>query len=219
MCCWCYSDNQLSSIGPMNGTSIQCKSPEPHNPHADRSMRKDSDWSAPEQDSHVIHPSAIQRNYHKHIHTNIFQTVNAWPLRWSRQRRIQTRATAGSIKSASRDLSKHIFYIPTPARSEKKKGITEEEESVNRMQLNGDFKLLSVGSWACYSRKRHRNWDGYAKLQEGKSRPSAVSGNDGRCACAVLRSSMESRKADFSNRSLSAARAHAGFAHPRHTYQ
>lgn len=154
MYCWCYSDNQLSSTGPMNGTSIQCKSPEPNNPHADRSMRKDSDWSAPEQDSHVIHPSAILRNYHTYIHTNIFQTVNAWPLRWSRQRRIQTRATAGSIMSASRDLSKHIFYIPTPARSEKKKGITEEEESVNRMQLNGDFKLLSVGSWACYSRKR-----------------------------------------------------------------
>nr|BAF47415.1 endothelin receptor type A [Takifugu rubripes] len=43
LCCWCYSDNQLSSIGPMNGTSIQCKSPEPNNHHADRSGRKDSD--------------------------------------------------------------------------------------------------------------------------------------------------------------------------------
>lgn len=43
LCCWCYSDNQLSSIGPMNGTSIQCKSPEPNNVHADRSIRKDSD--------------------------------------------------------------------------------------------------------------------------------------------------------------------------------
>lgn len=43
LCCWCYSDNQLSSIGPMNGTSIQCKSPEPNNVHTDRSMRKDSD--------------------------------------------------------------------------------------------------------------------------------------------------------------------------------
>ncbi|XP_029011648.1 endothelin receptor type Aa [Betta splendens] len=30
LCCWCYSDNQMSSIGPMNGTSIQCKSPEPN---------------------------------------------------------------------------------------------------------------------------------------------------------------------------------------------
>ncbi|TNM85818.1 hypothetical protein fugu_008089 [Takifugu bimaculatus] len=43
LCCWCYSDNQLSSIGPMNGTSIQCKIPEPNNHHADRSGRKDSD--------------------------------------------------------------------------------------------------------------------------------------------------------------------------------
>ncbi|CAM9281914.1 unnamed protein product [Lampetra planeri] len=43
LCCWCYSDNQLSSIGPMNGTSIQCKSPEPNNVLTDRSMRKDSD--------------------------------------------------------------------------------------------------------------------------------------------------------------------------------
>ncbi|XP_031719000.1 endothelin receptor type Aa [Anarrhichthys ocellatus] len=43
LCCWCYSDNQLSSIGPMNGTSIQCKSPEPNNVHTDRSIRKDSD--------------------------------------------------------------------------------------------------------------------------------------------------------------------------------
>ncbi|XP_076004100.1 endothelin receptor type Aa [Genypterus blacodes] len=43
LCCWCYSDNQLSSIGPMNGTSIQCKSPEPNIVHTDRSLRKDSD--------------------------------------------------------------------------------------------------------------------------------------------------------------------------------
>ncbi|XP_013877930.1 endothelin receptor type Aa [Austrofundulus limnaeus] len=42
LCCWCYSDNQLNSTGPMNGTSIQCKSPEPNNLHADRSVRKDS---------------------------------------------------------------------------------------------------------------------------------------------------------------------------------
>ncbi|KAM9315241.1 endothelin receptor type Aa [Pholidichthys leucotaenia] len=42
LCCWCYSDNQLSSIGPMNGTSIQCKSPELNNLHTDRSLRKDS---------------------------------------------------------------------------------------------------------------------------------------------------------------------------------
>ncbi|KAF0037258.1 hypothetical protein F2P81_010132 [Scophthalmus maximus] len=42
LCCWCYSDNQLSSIGPMNGTSIQCKSPEPNNLCSDRSIRKDS---------------------------------------------------------------------------------------------------------------------------------------------------------------------------------
>lgn len=40
LCCWCYSDNQLSSTGPMNGTSIQCKSPEPNNFHTDRSIRK-----------------------------------------------------------------------------------------------------------------------------------------------------------------------------------
>ncbi|XP_028262424.1 endothelin receptor type Aa [Parambassis ranga] len=40
LCCWCYSDNQLSSIGPMNGTSIQCKSPEPINVNTDRSIRK-----------------------------------------------------------------------------------------------------------------------------------------------------------------------------------
>ncbi|KAK7929380.1 hypothetical protein WMY93_005775 [Mugilogobius chulae] len=43
LCCWCYSDNQVSSIGQMNGTSIQCKSPEPPNLHTDRSLRKDSD--------------------------------------------------------------------------------------------------------------------------------------------------------------------------------
>lgn len=43
LCCWCYSDSQLSSIGAMNGTSIQCKSPEPNNHHTDRSIRKDSD--------------------------------------------------------------------------------------------------------------------------------------------------------------------------------
>ncbi|XP_061574329.1 endothelin receptor type Aa [Cololabis saira] len=40
LCCWCYADNQLSSIGPMNGTSNQCKSPEPNNFQTD--FRKDS---------------------------------------------------------------------------------------------------------------------------------------------------------------------------------
>lgn len=113
------------------------------------------------------------------------------------------------------ETSKHFFfYIPTPTWSEKKRGITEEE-SDNRMQLNGDFRLLSVRSWACCSRRCHRNWDGCVKLQEGKSRPSAASGNDGRCACAVLRSSIENRKADFSNGS----RARAGCGRPHHTYQ
>uniref|UniRef100_A0A1A7W974 Endothelin-1 receptor n=1 Tax=Iconisemion striatum TaxID=60296 RepID=A0A1A7W974_9TELE len=40
LCCWCSSDNQLNSIGPMNGTSIQCKSPEPNNHQTDRGIRK-----------------------------------------------------------------------------------------------------------------------------------------------------------------------------------
>ncbi|XP_061737191.1 endothelin receptor type Aa [Nerophis ophidion] len=43
LCCWCYSDSQLSSIGPLNGTSIQCKSPDPNNVATDRILRKDSD--------------------------------------------------------------------------------------------------------------------------------------------------------------------------------
>ncbi|CAL8331379.1 unnamed protein product [Lota lota] len=40
LCCWCYSDSQVTSTGAMNGTSIQCKSPEPNNHPTDR---KDSD--------------------------------------------------------------------------------------------------------------------------------------------------------------------------------
>ncbi|KAM6971942.1 endothelin receptor type Aa [Aplochiton taeniatus] len=43
LCCWCHSENQVTSLGPMNGTSIQCKSPEPNNLNTDRSLRKDSD--------------------------------------------------------------------------------------------------------------------------------------------------------------------------------
>lgn len=43
LCCWCYSESQVSSIGQMNGTSVQCKSPEPNNLHMERSIRKDSD--------------------------------------------------------------------------------------------------------------------------------------------------------------------------------
>ncbi|XP_056135973.1 endothelin receptor type Aa [Lampris incognitus] len=43
LCCWCYSNNQVTSIGPLNGTSIQCKSPEANNLLTDRSLRKDSD--------------------------------------------------------------------------------------------------------------------------------------------------------------------------------
>ncbi|XP_034044436.1 endothelin receptor type Aa [Thalassophryne amazonica] len=42
LCCWCYSDSQQSSIGPMNGTSIQCKSPEPNNQVSpERNAKKD----------------------------------------------------------------------------------------------------------------------------------------------------------------------------------
>ncbi|XP_056442322.1 endothelin receptor type Aa [Gadus chalcogrammus] len=36
LCCWCYSDSQVTSTGAMNGTSIQCKSPEPNNLAPDR---------------------------------------------------------------------------------------------------------------------------------------------------------------------------------------
>nr|XP_020447493.1 endothelin B receptor-like [Monopterus albus] len=43
LCCWCYSENQQSSIGPMNGTSNQFKIPEPNNLHTDRGTRKYSD--------------------------------------------------------------------------------------------------------------------------------------------------------------------------------
>lgn len=43
LCCWCHSDNLVTSTGHMNGTSIQCKNPEPNNLNTDRSLRKDSD--------------------------------------------------------------------------------------------------------------------------------------------------------------------------------
>ncbi|XP_051993324.1 endothelin-1 receptor-like [Xyrauchen texanus] len=43
LCCWCYTKNQVSSSGPMNGTSIQCKNHEPCNLNTDRSLRKNSD--------------------------------------------------------------------------------------------------------------------------------------------------------------------------------
>ncbi|XP_062852295.1 endothelin receptor type Aa [Trichomycterus rosablanca] len=43
LCCWCYSKNQVTSLGPMNGTSIQGKNQEPINLPTDRSLRKDSD--------------------------------------------------------------------------------------------------------------------------------------------------------------------------------
>ncbi|XP_073698529.1 endothelin receptor type Aa [Garra rufa] len=43
LCCWCYTKNQVSSSGPMNGTSIQCKNHEPGNLNTDKSLRKYSD--------------------------------------------------------------------------------------------------------------------------------------------------------------------------------
>ncbi|XP_016145634.1 endothelin-1 receptor-like [Sinocyclocheilus grahami] len=43
LCCWCYTKNQVSSSGPMNGTSIQCKNHEPANLNTDRSLRKYSE--------------------------------------------------------------------------------------------------------------------------------------------------------------------------------
>ncbi|XP_016402057.1 endothelin receptor type Aa isoform X1 [Sinocyclocheilus rhinocerous] len=43
LCCWCYTKNQVSSSGPMNGTSIQCKNHEPTNLNTDRSLRKYSE--------------------------------------------------------------------------------------------------------------------------------------------------------------------------------
>ncbi|XP_077102790.1 endothelin receptor type Aa [Siphateles boraxobius] len=43
LCCWCHTKNQVSSSGPVNGTSIQCKNQEPGNLNTDRSLRKYSD--------------------------------------------------------------------------------------------------------------------------------------------------------------------------------
>ncbi|KAK0137019.1 Endothelin-1 receptor [Merluccius polli] len=43
LCCWCYSESQVTSTGAVNGTSIQCKSPEPNNHPTNGSIRKDSD--------------------------------------------------------------------------------------------------------------------------------------------------------------------------------
>ncbi|XP_051982818.1 endothelin receptor type B-like [Xyrauchen texanus] len=43
LCCWCYTKNQVSSSGPVNGTSIQYKNHEPCNLNTNRSLRKDSD--------------------------------------------------------------------------------------------------------------------------------------------------------------------------------
>lgn len=40
LCCWCYSKNQVSSSGPVNGTSIQCKNHDPGNFNTDRTIRK-----------------------------------------------------------------------------------------------------------------------------------------------------------------------------------
>ncbi|XP_015200157.2 endothelin receptor type Aa [Lepisosteus oculatus] len=43
LCCWRYSGNLISSMVPLNGTSIQYKNQDPNNHNPDRSLRKDSD--------------------------------------------------------------------------------------------------------------------------------------------------------------------------------
>ncbi|XP_066574541.1 endothelin receptor type Aa [Amia ocellicauda] len=43
LCCWCYSGTLISSMVPLNGTSIQYKTQEPNNHNTDRSLHKDSD--------------------------------------------------------------------------------------------------------------------------------------------------------------------------------
>ncbi|KPP66622.1 Endothelin-1 receptor-like [Scleropages formosus] len=43
LCCWCYSPLLSNSMGAINGTSIQCKVPDPNNHLVDRSQPKDSD--------------------------------------------------------------------------------------------------------------------------------------------------------------------------------
>lgn len=85
--------------------------------------------------------------------------------------------------------------IPTPTDSDavawEKKGeggMRKRRTLFYRIQLSGDYKLLSISSRACYSCKGQHYWEGCTKLQEGKSKLLAVRGNDGRWVCAVPRS-------------------------------
>lgn len=167
-----------------------------------------------EEESHVTYPAAILPNDCTHFHTNTYLsgskclTTDIIPAEMDSE--LESRGTAGFDYVRQQTSQTNKLLIFPHSWSEEKKG-TKEVEPVNRMH--------SVGSSARYSCKRHRDWDGYAKLQEGNSRPSAVRGNDGRCARAVTGSSMENRKADVSNDSFSTPGTCAAFAHPRHTSQ
>lgn len=99
--------------------------------------------------------------------------------------------------SQQANFLKQTSCIPTPTDSDAVAWEKKGEEEVgrgegggffNRMQLNCDYKWLSISSWACYSCKEQHYWEGCTKLQEGKSRLHAVRGNDGRWVCAVPRS-------------------------------
>lgn len=87
---------------------------------------------------------------------------------------------------------KQTACIPTPTDSDAavwERRAKAEGGLSNRMQLNAVYKWLSVSVWACYSCKGHHYWEGHAKLAGRKRR--AVRGDDGRWACAVLRSLLQ----------------------------
>lgn len=69
---------------------------------------------------------------------------------------------------------KALIVFPTPVtvtfkRERRKEGAGGGGLLFNRMQLNGDYKWLSISSWACYSCKGQHYWEGCTELQEGKA--------------------------------------------------
>lgn len=96
---------------------------------------------------------------------------------------LESRGAAGLTVSASRDLSKQTCYIPTLPRSGAKKGMMEVEP-VNRMCSVGSRAHIPVNG-------TETGADTYCKATGGINGASAVRENDGRCARAVLRSSIE----------------------------
>lgn len=168
LCCWCYTKNQVSSSGPMNGTSIQCKNHEPGNLITDRSLRKYSDWE--EKDS--LQSAYMLKTHYRsgHHHVSNFEVENIVTIHMKLKFLCSAQNQAVYIYSIRPDNGPDIFKDscrPTaavPRLSEgcfevscERSGGSEDQQQQDAAEPNS-YKLTLIKSLTCFHYVNAKLW-------------------------------------------------------------